>query len=159
MPKTLEGKLSAKGFRFCIVASRFNRLFTEQLVAGAVDCLLRHGAADPDIHVAWVPGSFEIPPTARKAAQSGVYDAVIPVGALIRGETPHFDYIAAEVSKGLAVLGLEAGVPVAFGVLTCDTMDQAMERSSAKQGNKGWDAALSAIEVLNLWKEMNATKA
>jgi len=159
MPKTLEGKLNAKGYRFCIVASRFNRLFTEQLAGGAVDCLIRHGAVETDIHIAWVPGSFEIPATARKAAMSGHYDAVIPVGALIRGETPHFDYIAAEVSKGIAVLSLEAGVPVAFGVLTCDTMEQAMERASAKQGNKGWDAALSAIEVLNLWKEMDATKA
>ena len=159
MPKTFEGKLTVQGGKFLIVASRFNRLFTEQLVGGAVDCLTRHGARDADIHIAWVPGAFEIPPTVRRAIRTKAYDGVIPVGVLLRGETPHFDVLSAEVGKGLAALALEAEVPLAFGVLTCDTLEQAMERSSAKQGNKGWDAALSVIEVLNLWKEMNAKKA
>jgi len=159
MPKTIEGKLTAQGHKFLVVASRFNRLFTEQLVGGAVDCLIRHGAKDGDIHIAWVPGAFEIPATVRRALRGKAYDGIIPIGVLIRGATPHFDLLCAEVAKGLAALSLEAEVPLAFGVLTCDTMEQAMERSSAKQGNKGWDAALSVIEVLNLWKEMNAKKA
>ena len=159
MPKTFEGKLTAQGGRFLVVASRFNRMFTQQLVEGALDCLLRHGARDGDLHVAWVPGTFEIPATVRRALRSKAYDGIIPVGVLIRGETPHFDILSAEVAKGLAALALEAEIPLAFGVLTCDTMEQAMERSSAKQGNKGWDAALSVIEVLNLWKELNAKKA
>jgi 6,7-dimethyl-8-ribityllumazine synthase len=159
MPKTIEGKLTAQGCKFLVVASRFNRLFTEQLAGGAVDCLVRHGAKDADIHIAWVPGAFEIPATVRRALRGKAYDGIIPVGVLIRGETPHFDLLSGEVAKGLAALSLEAEVPLAFGVLTCDTMEQAMERSSAKQGNKGWDAALSVIEVINLWKEMNAKKA
>ena len=159
MPKTIEGILAAQGHKFLIVASRFNRLFTEQLVGGAVDCLVRHGAKDADIHIAWVPGVFEIPATVRRALRNKAYHGLIPIGVLIRGETPHFDLLSAEVAKGLAALSLEAEVPLSFGVLTCDTMEQAMERSSAKQGNKGWDAALSVIEVLNLWKEMNAKKA
>lgn len=158
MAKILEGKLYAKGLKFLIVVSRFNKIFAEQLLGGAMDCLLRHGASEEDIKVLWVPGSFEIPQTIKKCLEKGKYDAVIPLGVVIRGDTPHFDYIASEVSKGIAQLGLEGKIPVVFGILTCDTMEQAQERASAKQGNKGWDAALSAIELANLWKELDAQK-
>lgn len=158
MAQILEGKLYAKGLRFLIVVSRFNRVFADQLLGGAIDCLLRHGAREEDIKVLWVPGAFEIPQTIKKCLEKGSYDAVIPIGVVIRGDTPHFDYIASEVSKGIAQLGLEEKIPVVFGILTCDTMEQAQERSSAKQGNKGWDAAISAIELANLWKEIDAQK-
>ncbi|MEJ5166754.1 MAG: 6,7-dimethyl-8-ribityllumazine synthase [Thermoanaerobaculia bacterium] len=158
MAKIIEGKLYAKGLKFLLVVSRFNRIFAEQLLGGAIDCLLRHGASEEDIKVLWVPGAFEIPQTIKKCLEKGKYDAVIPLGVVIRGDTPHFDYIASEVSKGIAQLGLEGKVPVVFGILTCDTMEQAQERSSAKAGNKGWDAALSAIELANLWKEIDAQK-
>lgn len=158
MAKILEGKLYAKGLKFLLVVSRFNRIFAEQLLGGAIDCLVRHGASEEDIKVLWVPGAFEIPQTIKKCLEKGKYDAVIPLGVVIRGDTPHFDYIASEVSKGIAQLGLEGKVPVVFGILTCDTMEQAQERSSAKAGNKGWDAALSAIELANLWKEIDAQK-
>lgn len=158
MAKILEGKLFAKGLKFLLVVSRFNRIFAEQLLGGAIDCLVRHGASEEDIKVLWVPGAFEIPQTIKKCLEKGKYDAVIPLGVVIRGDTPHFDYIASEVSKGIAQLGLEGKVPVVFGILTCDTMEQAQERSSAKAGNKGWDAALSAIELANLWKEIDAQK-
>ncbi len=158
MPKTIEGKLNAKGLKFGIVVSRFNDFICERLLSGALDVLLRNGAADADIEVFRVPGAFEIPPVARKAALSNKYNAVICLGAVIRGGTPHFDYIAAEVSKGVAMIGLESEVPVTFGVLTTDNLEQAIERAGTKAGNKGWDAALSAIEMANLYREMNPKK-
>lgn len=158
MVKIMEGKLSAKGLKFLLVASRFNRVFADQLLNGAIDCLLRHSAEEKNIEVIWVPGAFEIPQTIKKCLKKGNYDAVIPLGVVIRGDTPHFDYIASEVSKGIATLGLEEKIPVVFGILTCDNLEQAMERSSAKSGNKGWDAAISAIELANLWKELDAQK-
>ncbi len=157
MTKILEGKLLAEGLNFLLVVSRFNKIFAEQLLNAATDCLKRHGAEDQNIKVVWVPGAFEIPQTIKKCLMGNKkYDAVIPLGVVIRGDTPHFDYIASEVSKGIATIGLEGKVPVVFGILTCDNMEQAMERSSAKTGNKGWDAAISAIEMANLWKELNA---
>ena len=154
MANIIEGKLSAKGKKFGIVASRFNELISNQLISGAKDCLLRHESKETDITVAWVPGSFEIPLAAKKMAKSKKYDAVICLGAVIRGGTPHFDYIAAEVSKGIANVGLETGVPVIFGVLTTDTIEQALERAGTKAGNKGWDAALSAIEMVDLFAKI-----
>jgi 6,7-dimethyl-8-ribityllumazine synthase len=154
MVKTLEGALSAKGFRFGIVVSRFNEFFSNKLLDGALDCLSRHGGDEKAVTVAWVPGGFEIPLVAKKMAESGKYDAVIALGALIRGNTPHFEYIAAEVAKGLAVTALETGKPVLFGVITTDTLEQAIERSGTKAGNKGFDAALAAIEMVNLYKAL-----
>lgn len=151
MANIIEGKLTAKGKKFGIVVSRFNELISNQLLAGAKDCLLRHDCKDEDITIAWVPGSFEIPLAAKKMAQSGNYDAVICLGAVIRGGTPHFDYIASEVSKGVAQVGLQTDLPVIFGVLTTDSIEQALERAGTKAGNKGWDAALSAIEMVNLF--------
>jgi 6,7-dimethyl-8-ribityllumazine synthase len=145
-----EGNLTAEGYRFAIVASRFNSLVVDRLVEGAVDCLVRHGAREENISLFRVPGSWEIPLTVRKVLDTGEYDAVIALGALIRGETPHFDYIANEVSKGLSVLALEKGKPVSFGIITAETLDQALERAGSKMGNKGWEAALSAIEMVNL---------
>jgi len=150
--KRFEGKLNAEGLRFALVASRFNDFFTDKLVEGAIDCLVRHGAVDDKITVSLVPGSFEIPYVASRMARSGNYDAVICLGAVIRGDTPHFDYIAAEVSKGIARLGMDTDVPVIFGVITADTLEQAIERAGTKAGNKGWDAALTAIEMVNLYK-------
>ena len=150
MTKIIEGKLTAKGKKFGLVISRFNELISTQLLSGAKDCLVRHECKQDDITVAWVPGSFEIPLVAKKMAQSSNYDAVICLGAVIRGGTPHFDYISAEVSKGVAQVGLEAGLPVIFGIITADTIEQALERAGTKAGNKGWDAALSAIEMVNL---------
>ncbi len=154
MTKVLEGKLIATGLKFAIVISRFNELIGNKLLSGAMDALVRHGAADGDITVAWVPGAFEIPMVAQKLASSGKYNAVICLGAVIRGATPHFDYVAAEVSKGIAKVGLDTGVPVIFGVLTTDTIEQAVERAGAKAGNKGWDAAVAAIEMANLAKAL-----
>ena len=150
MTKIIEGKLTAKGKKFGVVISRFNDLISSQLLLGAQDCLIRHECKQDDITVAWVPGSFEIPLVAKKMANSKNYDAVICLGAVIRGGTPHFDYISAEVSKGVAQVGLEAGLPVIFGIITADTIEQALERAGTKAGNKGWDAALSAIEMVNL---------
>ena len=150
MTKIIEGKLTAKGKKFGVVISRFNDLISSQLLLGAQDCLVRHECKQDDITVAWVPGSFEIPLAAKKMANSKNYDAVICLGAVIRGGTPHFDYISAEVSKGVAQVGLEAGLPVIFGIITADTIEQALERAGTKAGNKGWDAALSAIEMVNL---------
>jgi 6,7-dimethyl-8-ribityllumazine synthase len=158
MPKVVEGKLNAKGMKFGIVVSRFNDFVCERLLSGALDVLIRNGAEDGDIEVLRVPGAFEIPQVARKMALSKRYDAVICLGAVIRGATPHFDYIAAEVSKGVAMIGLESEIPVSFGVLTTDNLEQAIERAGSKAGNKGWDAALSAIEMVNLYKEMKAKK-
>jgi len=154
MTKIIEGKLTAKGKKFGLVISRFNELISTQLLSGAKDCLIRHECKQDDITVAWVPGSFEIPLVAKKMANSKNYDAVICLGAVIRGGTPHFDYISAEVSKGVAQVGLEAGLPIIFGIITADTIEQALERAGTKAGNKGWDAALSAIEMVNLMGKM-----
>ncbi|MCS7229584.1 MAG: 6,7-dimethyl-8-ribityllumazine synthase, partial [Candidatus Kryptonium sp.] len=142
--KIFEGKLIAQGLKFGIVVSRFNELITSKLLDGALDCLRRHGANDEDIEVFYCPGSFEIPLVAKKIAQTGKYNAIICLGAVIRGETPHFDYIASEVSKGVAQVQLETGIPLAFGVITTDDVEQALNRAGVKVGNKGWDAALSA---------------
>jgi len=150
----MEGLLNASGRRFGIVVSRFNDLIGKKLLEGATDCLLRHNGSAENITVAWVPGAFEIPLVAKRLAKSGKFDAVICLGAVIRGNTPHFDYIAAEVSKGIAAIGMEIEVPVIFGVLTTDTIEQAVERAGTKSGNRGWDAALSAIEMADLLKKL-----
>ncbi|KYZ77195.1 6,7-dimethyl-8-ribityllumazine synthase [Anaerosporomusa subterranea] len=150
----IEGKLLAEGSRFAIVNARFNEFITNKLLGGAVDALHRHGASDQNITVAWVPGAFEIPLVAAKLARSGNYDAVICLGAVIRGSTPHFDYVCSEVTKGVAHVGMETGVPTIFGVLTTETIEQAIERAGTKAGNKGFDAAVSAIEMINLLKQI-----
>ncbi len=150
MGKEYQGKLLGKGLRFGIVVSRFNEFISARLLEGAQDGLLRHGVAEADIDIARTPGSFEIPMVAKKMVQTGNYQAVIGLGAVIRGGTPHFDYIASEVSKGLALVALETGVPVIMGVITADTLEQAIERAGAKEGNKGFDAAVAAIEMANL---------
>jgi 6,7-dimethyl-8-ribityllumazine synthase len=154
MPRVLEGQLSAEGFRFGIIVSRFNDFISSRLVEGAMDALLRHGATEEQVSVIKVPGAFEIPLTAKKLAESGRYDAVICLGAVIRGSTPHFDYVAAEVSKGIANVSLESRIPVTFGVLTTDNLEQAIERAGSKSGNKGYDGAMAAIEMVNLFKEL-----
>ena len=154
MPKIIEGKLVSSGKKYGIIVSRFNEFISGKLLAGALDALQRHGVQDGEITVAWTPGSFEIPMVARKMALSGNYDAVIALGAVIRGSTPHFDYVAAEVSKGVAHVTLDTQVPVAFGVLTTDTIEQAIERAGTKSGNKGFDAAMSAIEMANIFKQI-----
>lgn len=154
MARMVEGNLTAKGFAFGIVASRFNDFITTRLLEGALDALRRHGADEDKITVARVPGSFEIPLVAKRMAASRQYDAVICLGTVIRGATPHFDYIASEVAKGVAMAGLETGVPIAFGVLTTDSIEQAVERAGTKAGNKGFDAACSAIEMANLLREL-----
>lgn len=153
MSKNLEGMLQGKGLKFGVVVSRFNEFFTGKLLEGAKDALLRHGVEDEDIEVAWTPGSFEIPLVAQALARSKKYDAVICLAAVIRGGTPHFDYIAAEVTKGIAKVGLDTGLPVIYGVITTDTLEQAIERSGTKAGNKGFDAAVSAIEMANLLRQ------
>ncbi len=145
--KIIEGKLQADGLKFGIVVSRFNEFITSKLLEGALDALIRHGAKESDIQIVRVPGSFEIPLVAKKMAQTGKFNAIICLGTLIRGATPHFDYIAAEVSKGIAQACLETGIPVSFGVITTDTIEQAIERAGSKSGNKGWDAAIVAIEM------------
>jgi 6,7-dimethyl-8-ribityllumazine synthase len=152
MPNFLEGNLDAKGLRFGIIVGRFNSFIGERLLEGALDALVRHGADDGQIDVARVPGAFEIPLAAKKLAESGKYNALICLGAVIRGSTPHFDYVASEVSKGVASVSLESGVPVAFGVLTTDSIEQAIERAGTKSGNKGFEAAVTAIETANLLK-------
>jgi 6,7-dimethyl-8-ribityllumazine synthase len=154
MPKIIEGKIVAKGMKFGIVASRFNDFICGRLIEGAIDALMRAGAEEKDIAIYKVPGSFELPLTAKKLATSARFDAIICLGAIIRGATPHFEYISAEVSKGIASVGLETGVPVIFGVLTTDTIEQAIERAGTKSGNKGADAALTAIEVVDLFKKI-----
>ena len=154
MSKQFEGMLLGEGLKFGLVISRFNDFVTRKLLEGAQDTLIRHGVTEADIDVAWVPGSFEIPLAAKKLAQSKRYDAVICLGAVIRGGTPHFDYIAAEVSKGVAKVGLETGLPVIFGVVTADTLEQAIERAGTKMGNKGAEAAGHAIEMANLLKNL-----
>jgi len=152
--KQFEGMLLGKGLKFGLVISRFNDFVTRKLLEGAQDALIRHGVNEADIEVAWVPGSFEIPLVAKKLAQSKRYDAVICLSAVIRGGTPHFDYIAAEVSKGIAKVGLETGLPVIYGVITADTLEQAIERAGTKMGNKGFEAAEHAIEMANLIKNL-----
>jgi 6,7-dimethyl-8-ribityllumazine synthase len=150
MAKTIQGMLDAGGIRFAIVVSRFNSLITRQLLDGTLDCLERHGANEKDITVAYCPGSFEIPQVAMQLASSGAYDAVICLGCVVRGETPHFDYIASEVTRGIGHVALQTGVPTAYGVLTTETLEQALERAGSKAGNKGWDAALTAIELVRV---------
>lgn len=152
--RLIEGELSARGLRFGIVVSRFNSFITERLLEGAADALRRNGAAADAIDVAKVPGSLEIAVVAREMAASGRYDAVICLGAVIRGETPHFDYVASESAKGVAAVGRETGVPTIYGILTCNTLEQAINRAGAKSGNKGFDAAMGAIEMANLIKQM-----
>lgn len=154
MSEVLEGTLSAKGLKVAILVSRFNDFICQRLLGGAQDALTRLGADQGDITVVKVPGSFEIPLAAKKLAGSGSYDAVICIGAVIRGATPHFDYVAAEVSKGIAQVGLETGVPVTFGVLTTDTLEQAIERAGSKAGNKGFEAAMAAVEMADLVKKL-----
>jgi len=154
MSKQYEGMLLGKGLKFGVVISRFNEFFSKKLLEGAQDALLRHGVSEEDIEIAWTPGSFEMPLIAQKLAQTKKYDAVICLGAVIRGGTPHFDYIAAEVTKGIAKVNMDTGVPVIYGVITTDNLEQAIERSGTKAGNKGFDAAVSAIEMANLVKSI-----
>lgn len=153
--KTYEGQLIARDYCFALVVSRFNEFISNRLLEGAVDCLKRHEADVEKIDVIWVPGAFEIPAIAQKAAECGRYDAVVCLGAVIRGGTPHFDYIASEVSKGVAKVGLDSGVPTIFGIITSDTLEQAIERAGSKSGNKGWAAALSAIEMADLCRRLS----
>jgi len=154
MPKLYEGHLLGQGLKFGLVVGRFNEFITGKLLSGALDALNRHGVDDGDVEVAWVPGAFEVPLAAGKMAGTGRYDAVICLGAIIRGSTPHFDYIAGEVAKGIAKVGLDSGVPTVFGVITADTIEQAIERAGTKAGNKGWDAAVTGIEMANLMKNI-----
>ena len=154
MNKHFEGMLLGKGLKFGLVVSRFNEFLTKKLLDGAQDALLRHGVSQEDIEIAWAPGAFEIPLVAKKLAQTKRYDAVICLGAVVRGETPHFEYISAEVTKGIAKVGLDTGLPVIYGVITADTLEQAVERAGTKAGNKGFEAAVSAIEMANLVKSI-----
>jgi 6,7-dimethyl-8-ribityllumazine synthase len=154
MPKTVEGHLSAEGFRFAVIVSRFNDFVSSRLAEGALDALRRHGAAEEQIVLVKVPGAFETPFVAKRLAESGRYDAVIALGAVIRGATPHFDYVAAEVSKGIANVALDTNVPITFGVLTTDSLEQAIERAGSKSGNKGYESAMAAIEMVNLLKNL-----
>ncbi|MFQ5600404.1 MAG: 6,7-dimethyl-8-ribityllumazine synthase [Candidatus Krumholzibacteriia bacterium] len=150
MPQYHEGALDARDLRVALVVSRFNELFTEKLLEGALDCLQRHGASDGALHVVRVPGSFEVPLAAKTLAASGDFDAIVCLAAVVRGATPHFDLVAAGIARGVSKVALDSGVPVMFGVLTTDTLEQAVERSGTKSGNKGWDAALAAIEMANV---------
>lgn len=152
--KIIEGELQAKGLKFGIIVSRFNDFITSKLLDGALDALRRHGADENNIEVVKVPGSFEIPTVARKLATKGTYNAVICLGTVIRGATPHFEYVAAEVSKGIASASIETGIPIAFGIITSDTIEQAVERAGTKSGNKGWDAAITAIEMAQVMKKL-----
>ncbi|MFC1861931.1 6,7-dimethyl-8-ribityllumazine synthase [Chloroflexota bacterium] len=154
MSKLFEGVLLGKGLKFGVVASRFNEFITKKLLEGAQDALLRHGVSEEDIDIAWVPGSFEIPLAAKKLAQTKKYDAIICLGAVVRGATPHFEYLAAEVTKGIARVSLEADLPVSYGLITADTLEQAIERAGTKAGNKGFDAAVDAIEMVNLLRNI-----
>ena len=155
MAQLFEGNLVSSNAKYGIVVGRFNEFISGKLLSGAIDALKRHGAADEQIATAWVPGAFEIPLIAQKMAESGQYDAVITLGAVIRGSTPHFDYVSGEVAKGVAAVALKTGVPVIFGVLTTDTIEQAIERAGTKAGNKGWEAAATAIEMVNLVKQLS----
>ena len=155
MYKKLEGMLNAEGKRLGVVVSRFNEIITSKLLSGAIDCWRRHGGKEEDVTVVFVPGAWEIPPTAMKLAKSGKVDAVVSLGAVIRGATPHFEFVAAESAKGIAQAAMnETKVPMTFGVLTCDTIEQAVERAGSKAGNKGWDATLSAIEMISLYQQI-----
>lgn len=154
MKKVIEGHLVGTGLKMAIVVSRFNEFITGKLLSGAEDALKRHGVRDEDVTIVWVPGAFEIPLAAKKLAQSGAYDAIITLGTVIRGATPHFDYVSNEVAKGVASTGMESGIPVIFGVLTTDTIEQAIERAGTKAGNKGWDSAVGAIEMGNLYRQL-----
>ncbi len=154
MPKTLEGQLTARGLKFAIVVSRFNSLVTQRLLDGALDALRRHEVDENAITIAWTPGSFELPLVAQKFAKSGKYDAVICLGCIIRGDTPHFEYVASETAKGIAQVMLETGLPVIFGVVTSDNLEQALERAGAKAGNRGFDAAMTAMEMANLLRRI-----
>ena len=156
MPKELHGQLTVDGQRFAVVVSRFNDFITTKLLSGALDVLLRHGCKDEDVTVAYVPGSFELPFAAMKVAESKSYDAVICLGCIIRGQTPHFEYVAAEAAKGIAQVGLTTGVPTTFGVITADTLEQAVERAGSKAGNKGADAAMSAVEMVSLVAQLKS---
>lgn len=153
-PKVHQGLLTAEGFRFAIVAARWNDFLTSRLTEGALDALERLGAAETAVEIFKVPGSFEIPLTAQKVAESGRFDAVICLGTVIRGQTPHFDFVAGEAAKGIGQVGMKTGIPVLFGVVTADTLEQAIDRAGVKAGNKGFEAAMSAIELVNLYKEM-----
>jgi 6,7-dimethyl-8-ribityllumazine synthase len=153
-PSIIEGSLTAKGLRFGLLVSRFNDFVSQRLVEGAIDCINRHSEGDAQVTVIKVPGAFDIPATASRLVSSKKFDALVCLGAVIRGSTPHFDYVAAEVSKGIAHVGLNSKIPVTFGVLTTDSIDQAIERAGTKSGNKGWDAALAAIELANLWRQI-----
>jgi 6,7-dimethyl-8-ribityllumazine synthase len=155
MVKVYEGNLIGKGLKFGIVVGRFNEFISSKLLSGALDALKRHGVEEENAEVAWVPGAFEIPLVAQKMSASGKYDAVITLGAVIRGSTPHFDYVSNEVAKGVASISLKTGVPTIFGVLTVDTIEQAIERAGTKAGNKGWEAAATAIEMANLTRELS----
>ncbi|MBC8424552.1 6,7-dimethyl-8-ribityllumazine synthase [bacterium] len=152
MGKTFTGSFDAQGEKIAIVASRFNDFVVGELVDGALDCLRRHGVDEADVDTAWVPGSFEIPLAAKRLVASGRYAAVLCLGCLIQGDTPHFGYIASEVTKGIAQISLDSGVPVAYGIITADTLEQAIERAGTKAGNKGFDAAMSALEMIDLWR-------
>jgi 6,7-dimethyl-8-ribityllumazine synthase len=152
--KVIQGELQARGLKFAVVVSRFNDFITSKLLDGAIDALVRHGSKEEDIDVVKVPGAFEIPLAAKKLASKGSYSAVICLGTVIRGATPHFDYVASEVSKGIASVSLETGVPIAFGVITSDTIEQAVERAGTKSGNKGFDAAITAIEMAQVLKKL-----
>jgi 6,7-dimethyl-8-ribityllumazine synthase len=154
MPEIIEGRISAEGFRFAILVSRFNDFISSKLVEGAMDALKRHGGNEDQVSLIKVPGAFEIPLAAKKLAESGKFNAIICLGAVIRGSTPHFDYVAAEVSKGIAQVALESKIPVTFGVLTTENLEQAIERAGSKSGNKGWDAAIAAMEMVNLFKQI-----
>ncbi len=154
MAKIIQGKLDAKGSRFAIVISRFNSFISDRLLTGALDALERHGASSDDITIVWVPGSFEVPSVAKKLALSQKYDAVLCLGVLLRGETPHFEYLSSTVTKELGAIGLDAGIPVINGILTCNTMEQAVDRAGLKTGNKGFDASITAIEMIQLLKQL-----
>ncbi len=155
MPNIIEGKLLGEGKKFALIASRFNDFITDKLVGGALDALVRSGVADEDIDLMKVPGAFEIPLVAKKAVATGEYDAVICLGAVIRGSTSHYDYVCAEASKGIAQVSLDSGIPVIFGIITTDTIEQAIERAGTKAGNKGWSAAISAVEMANLMETLS----
>ncbi len=154
MSKVYEGHITGEGRSFGIVVSRFNEFISIKLLEGAMDCLRRHGVADDDITIAWVPGAFDVPAVAKRMGDSGSHDAVLCLGAVIRGGTPHFDYVAAEVAKGVAHAGMQTGVPTVFGVLTADSIEQAIERAGTKAGNRGWDAAMAAMELADLYARM-----
>ncbi|MCB1153259.1 6,7-dimethyl-8-ribityllumazine synthase [bacterium] len=157
MPNVIEGHLSAKGLRFAIVAGRFNEFITDKLIGGALDAIKRHGGDADGAELVWVPGAFEIPQAAKRLAERGGVDAIITLGAVIRGATPHFDYVAGEAAKGTALVGMNASIPVVFGVLTVDTIEQAIERAGTKAGNKGFEAACAAIEMANLFAALGKT--